>query len=124
MDFNTPNPTPNPNPMPNQGIPTSAAGKKTNVLVLIILAIAVVGLMVAAYVYMQKGAEDYFPEYMTSEKAGDRMMAGDKTESTDAGPEIMLNKDTTSDIQKDLDGTMTEDVDQQFTDIDKDLQGL
>ena len=81
--------------------------------------------MVAAYVYMQKYAEDYYvPEYMTSEKAGDKMMAGDKTGATDAGPEIIPNQDKTSDIQKDLDSTMTEDVDQQFTDIDKDLQGL
>ena len=125
MEFNTQN---NP-PVGGLGQSPMMGGtgdgrKKTNMMVLIIAAIAVLGLVAATYFYMQGWVNDYFPGYMMDDKTGGEMMSGEKTEATDAGPGIMLNKDTTSDIQSDLDKTMVEDVEGQFMEVDKDLQSL
>ena len=131
MEFNTQNNPPVSGPSQNPMVGgVDGGGKKTNPAILIVAAIAVLGLVAAAYVYMQGFWKDYYvPEsmtndYMMQDKTGGKMMDEEKAAATDAGSEIMLNKDTTSDIQGDLDQTMVEDVDKQFTDIDKDLQGL
>lgn len=100
------------------------SGKKASPAILIIVAIAIIVLVAAAYLYMQGFIKDYWPGSITDYGMGDKMMEGDKTETTDAGPEIMLDQDTTADIQGDLDNTLVEDPDKQFTDIDKDLQSL
>lgn len=117
MDFNAQNQTPNPN------MPMNAGGEKAGPLALIIIAIVVAGLVVGTYLYMQGWVKDYYPGFMVDYGIGGKMM-GDRTSATDAGPEIMLNKDTTNDIQGDLDQTMVEDVDKQFMEVDKDLQSL
>ena len=120
MDFNTQN------QIPNQGAPSGNVGKKANPLVLVAVAIAVLALVVATYAYMRGWENDYFPGLMMDDYniIMDKMMNDERTESTDAGPEIMLDKDTTGDIQGDLDKTMMEDVDKQFMEVDKDLQNL
>lgn len=120
MEFNAQN------QMPNPGAPMGDNGKKANPLILIVAAIAVLGLIGGAYWYMRGWGNDYYPPRMmvNDYQETDKIATGEKSESTDAGPEIILDQDNTSDIQSDLDQTMVEDVDKQFMDIDEGLQSL
>ena len=119
MDFNTQN------QLPTQGAPGGNSWNKTNAMALAIVAIAVLVLIFMTYWYMQGWKNDYFPGYMMDDyKVMDKVMIDEKTEATDAGPGIVLDKDSTSDIQSDIDQTTVKDVDGQFMDIDKDLQSL
>lgn len=108
----------------NPNMQMGGPSKKANPLVLIIVTIAVIALIAATYFYMQGFVSDYWPGSTMDYVVGDKMMEGAKTETTDAGPEIMLDKDTTADIQSDVDKTNLEEVDEQFMEIDKDLQAL
>lgn len=119
MDFNLQNQTPGPN------LQMSGPSKKTTPIVLIITIFAAIILIAVFYWYTQELNKDYqsMTDYIPDD-VDDKMMSNNMTETTDAGPEITFDQDTATDIQDDLNKTNLEEVDEQFMEIDKDLQNL